>query len=124
MHDIIAASPTGDLTFLVTEFGKLFTPAGSRNWFRCQCDEMNLPHCSAHGLRKAGAAIAAQDGATLHRLMSVFGWLSLKQAELYTRAAQQKRITGEGDEAPHSGQRRNMNGRTHDHTVSHLDLTC
>jgi hypothetical protein len=24
--------------------------------------------------------------------MSVFGWVSLKQAELYTRAAQQKRI--------------------------------
>jgi hypothetical protein len=26
--------------------------------------------------------------------MSVFGWLSLKQAELYTRAAQQKRLAG------------------------------
>jgi hypothetical protein len=55
-------------------------------------NDAGLSHWSAHGLRKAGAAIAAENGAKPHQLMSVFGWLSLKQAELYTRAAQQKRI--------------------------------
>jgi integrase len=92
LQQILDASPTGDMTFLLTEFGEPYTAAGFGNWFRRQCDDAGLPHCSAHGLRKAGAAIAAENGATPHQLMSVFGWLSLKQAELYTRAAQQKRI--------------------------------
>lgn len=92
LQDIIDQSPTGDLTFLVNDLGRPFTAAGFGNKFRQWCDEAGLPHCSAHGLRKAGAAIAAQNGATPHQLMSVFGWMSLKQAELYTRAAQQKRL--------------------------------
>jgi len=47
---------------------------------------------TAHGLRKAGAVIAAHNGATLHQLMSIFGWQTLKEAERYTKAADQKRI--------------------------------
>ena len=34
LADIIAQSPTGDLTYLVTSYGKPFTPAGFGNWFR------------------------------------------------------------------------------------------
>lgn len=92
LQQIIDATPTGELTYLLTDFGKPYTAAGFGNWFRRQCNDADLPHCSAHGLRKAGAAIAAENGATPHQLMSVFGWLSLKQAALYTRAAQQKRM--------------------------------
>jgi hypothetical protein len=40
-----------------------------------------------HGLRKAGATIAAEGGATTHQLMAMFGWKSLDEAELYTREA-------------------------------------
>ena len=47
---------------------------------------------SAHGLRKAGAAIAAQNGATPHQLMSIFGWRTLQEAQRYTKAVDQKRI--------------------------------
>lgn len=43
-------------------------------------------------MRKAGAAIAAENGATAHQLMSIFGWLTLKQAEHYTKAAEQKKL--------------------------------
>jgi integrase len=92
LQKIIDTSPTGDLTFLVNDLGRPFTGDGFGNKMRQWCDEAELPHCSAHGLRKAGATIAAENGATVHELMSVFGWLSLKQAELYTRAAQQKRL--------------------------------
>jgi hypothetical protein len=42
----------------------------------------------AHGLRKAGAATAAENGATTQQLMAIFGWLTLKEAERYRRAAQ------------------------------------
>lgn len=91
---IIAASPCGELTFLITEFGKPYTPNGFGGWFRRRCDEAGLKNCSAHGVRKAGATIAAENGATPHQLMAIFGWTTLKQAEVYTRAASQKRLAG------------------------------
>jgi hypothetical protein len=43
-------------------------------------------------VRKAGAVIAAHKGATPHQLMAIFGWRTLKEAERYTKAAEQKRI--------------------------------
>jgi site-specific recombinase XerD len=92
LEPIIESSVTGTLTFLVTEYGKPFTAAGFGGWFRTRCDEAGLPHCSAHGLRKAGAARAAENGATPHELMAIFGWLSLKEAERYTAAAQRRRL--------------------------------
>jgi len=89
---IIEATPSSELTFLTTEYGKPFTAAGFGGWFRDRCDEAGLPHCSAHGLRKAGAARAAENGATAHELMAIFGWLTLKEAERYTAAAQRRRL--------------------------------
>ena len=89
LEKIIAASPCGDLTFLATAFGKPFTSAGFDNWFRDRCVEAGVPG-RAHGLRKAGAPIAAENGASSHQLMAIFRWSTLKQAEVYTRGAQQK----------------------------------
>jgi len=66
--------------------------AGFGNKFRQWCNEAGLHHCSAHGLRKAGATIAAENGATSQQLMAIFGWSSLSMAELYARAADQKRL--------------------------------
>jgi integrase len=86
------ASPSGHLAYLVTEFGRPFTANGFGNWFRRRCNEAGLPHCSAHGLRKAGAAIAAQNGASSHALMAIFGWETLKQAELYTKEVERKKL--------------------------------
>ena len=94
LQTIIDATPSGNLSFLVTQFGKPFTGAGFGNWFRRRCDEAGLPHCSAHGLRKAGATIAAENGASEHQLMAIFGWASPKQAAHYTKAAPQKVLAG------------------------------
>src|SRR5271166_1689754 len=92
LQRIISASPCGDLTFLVNDWKRPFTDAGFGNKFRQWCNEAGLHHCSAHGLRKAGATIAAENGATSQQLMAIFGWSSLKMAELYSRAADQKRL--------------------------------
>jgi integrase len=92
LQQIIAASPCGELTFLVNDLNRPFTEAGFGNKFREWCDQAGLRHCSSHGLRKAGATIAADNGATSQQLMAIFGWSSLKMAELYTRAANQKRL--------------------------------
>ena len=95
LAEIVAASPCGDLTFLVTSFGKPFTAAGFGNWWREQCTKAGLPECTAHGLRKAGAARAAQMGATVHQLMAIYDWSTIAQAEVYTRAADKKRLAGD-----------------------------
>jgi len=92
LHDVIEKSPTGDLTFLLTEHGCSFTAAGFGMWFRRRCDEAGLGNCSAHGLRKAGATIAAENGATPHQLMAIFGWRTLREAERYAQAARQHKI--------------------------------
>lgn len=90
LQRIIDASPCGDLTFLVTEFGRPFTSAGFGNRFRQWCDEANLKNCSAHGLRKAAAARLAELGATEHEIMAVTGHRTSKEVTRYTRAARQK----------------------------------
>lgn len=95
LQTVLDQTPTGNLSYIVTEFGKTFTSNGFGNWFRKRCDEAGLPKCSAHGLRKAGAAIAAENGATERQLMAIFGWSTMKEAARYTRAARQ-RILAEG----------------------------
>jgi integrase len=95
LADVIARSPTGDFTYLVTNYGKSFTAAGFGNWFRDRCNEAGLPHCSAHGLRKAGATIAAENGATDRQLMALYDWDTAVQANVYTAAADRKRLAGE-----------------------------
>lgn len=89
---VLERSPCGDLTFIVTEWGKPFGRAGFGNWFREQCDAAGLPNCSAHGLRKAGATIAAENGATIHELMAIFDWENPAQAKVYTDAADRKHL--------------------------------
>jgi integrase len=95
LKEAIDAAPSGNLTFLVTTFGKPFTSNGFGNWFRRRCDEAGLKGCSAHGLRKAGATIAADNGATEHQLMAIYGWETTKQAGVYTRKVNRKRLAGE-----------------------------
>ena len=95
LREIINTSRCGALTFLQTEYGKPFTPAGFGNWFRDRCDEAGLPNCTAHGLKKAGATIAAENGATTRQLMAMFDWDTPSMAEVYTRAAEKKRLAGE-----------------------------
>jgi integrase len=94
LQRIIDASPTGDLTFLVSQRGRPFAVSAFGNWFRTRCDEAGLPQCSAHGLREAGATIAAENGATEHQLMAIFGWATSKEAERYTKTAQRKKMAG------------------------------
>ena len=89
----LAANPSGHLAYLVTEWGRPYaSPNGFGLWFKRQCVAAGLPHYTAHGLRKAGATIAAENGATEHQLMAIYGWDSPKQAALYTKAVNRKRL--------------------------------
>jgi len=100
LQEVIDATPTKPrpeasvrhTTYLETFFGKPFTAKGFGTQFKRWCRLAGLGHCSAHGLRKAAATIAAERGATAHQLMAIFGWRSITQALVYTRAAEQKRL--------------------------------
>lgn len=86
----IEATRSGHLTFLVTSFGRPYTPAGFGNAMRDWCNQANLPHCSAHGLRKSTPTRMAERGATPHELMAITGHTTLEEVERYTRAAGKK----------------------------------
>jgi len=95
LQAIIDATPSGHLAYLTTQFGKPYTAAGFGNAFRDWCNKAGLPHCSAHGLRKAAAAMLAERGATEHQIMAITGHRSLSEVQRYTRAARQKLLAGE-----------------------------
>lgn len=107
LESIIDATPCGDLTWLISARGRPFSSASFGGWFRKRCNEAGLRHCSAHGLRKAGATIAAERGASERQLMAIFGWRSSKQATLYTRAANQQRLAGDAMRLLSDGQSEN-----------------
>jgi len=92
LKQALASVPRTNLTFLMTERGAPFTPAGFGNWFRDRCNEAGLPQCSAHGLRKAGATRLANAGCSTDQIKAMTGHKSLSEVARYTRAADQARL--------------------------------
>lgn len=86
LMNVIAATETGELAFIVSELGTPFTKESFGNWFRERCREADVQK-SAHGLRKLSATLSAEGGAPAHELMAQYGWTNIKQAEVYTRGA-------------------------------------
>lgn len=86
----IAATPvTGHMAFLVTAYGKPFTPPGFGIRFKEWCRAAGLPHCSAHGLRKAMARRMGELGATNLQIKAVGGWSNDREVAIYTESANQ-----------------------------------
>jgi integrase len=90
LREIIDASPTGDLTFIQTAFGRPFSEGGFGNRFRRWCDEAGLDGLSVHGLRKTAAAVLAQNGCTEQEIMAITGHSTSKEVIRYTRSAKQR----------------------------------
>lgn len=88
---IINATKTGDLAFIATQAGRPMTKASFGIWFGKACDAAGVPG-SAHGLRKAGATRAANNGATVAQLNAIYGWSGEKMAAHYTRSADRVRL--------------------------------
>lgn len=89
---VLGSVPRTNLTFLMTEKGAPFTPAGAGNWFREQCNLAKLSQCSAHGLRKAAATRLANAGCSSDQIKAITGHRSLAEVAHYTRAADQQRL--------------------------------
>jgi integrase len=91
LRKIIDATPSGHLTFLITELGRPFTAAGFGNWYRDRCNEAGLKHCSFHGLRKAAASRLADVGCDALEIAAITGHASLKEVQRYTETRDRKR---------------------------------
>lgn len=83
------------MTYLVTAKGKSFEPASFGNWFRRACNEAGLPHCSAHGLRKAMARRLAQSGVTHLQGRAVTGHKSDAMFSHYAASANREAMADE-----------------------------
>lgn len=94
LRRIIDASPTGDLTLIVGVNGRQMTKESFGNWFKDACKDAGVPG-SAHGLRKAGATRAAEQGATESQLEAIFGWTGGKMASHYTKTANREILARE-----------------------------
>lgn len=91
LQQTIDAGPTGDLTYLSTKRNTPWKKESFGTWFASACKAANVPG-RAHGLRKAGATIAAENGASDQQLMAIFGWTNPEQAAVYTRTASRARM--------------------------------
>jgi integrase len=88
----IEATKTGDLTLLITNYGRPFNKEGFGNWFRHSCREAGVPG-SAHGLRKAGAVRVAEGGAGEPHMNAIFGWKEgSRESAVYIRKARRAKM--------------------------------
>ena len=103
----IAATPMNDMTFLVTKYGKPFTPESFTSWFVDSAKEAGLPPKSTpHGLRKAGARRLAEAGCSAHQIKAITGHKTLAEVSLYTAAADQERLAEEAMKAVEESEKR------------------
>jgi site-specific recombinase XerD len=94
LQKTLDVGPTGDLAWCCGVRGAPYTAESFGNAFAEAAREAGIQK-SAHGVRKIAATVAAENGATAHQLMAIFGWLNIKQAEHYTREAERARLARE-----------------------------
>ena len=91
---VLRAGPIGELTYICGAGRKPMTKESFGNTFRKACRAAGIKK-SAHGVRKAGATRAANNGATVVQLEAIFGWTGGRMASLYTRSADRARLARE-----------------------------
>jgi len=92
LQQTLDAGPLGDLAFIAKKGGAPVTKKTLGNVFREACRAAGIVGKSAHGLRKAAATRAANNGATVAELEAIFGWSGGQMAALYTRSADRMRL--------------------------------
>lgn len=94
LQEALDAGPVGDLAFICNANGGPFTKESFGNAFSDACRKAGIRK-SAHGVRKAGATRAANNGATVAQLEAIFGWVGGNMAAHYTRSADRARLARE-----------------------------
>lgn len=89
----VSSVATGGTPIIITQYGLEFSPGGLSSWFADKIEAAGLPErCVAHGLRKSGLVDMAERGATAKEMQAMSGHKNLKELELYTDRANQKKL--------------------------------
>ena len=89
--------PPTQMVLLAREDGlKGYANESFGNLFRRWCADAELPHCAAHGLRKAGARRLAEVSATEFEVMSFLGHGTAREASRYVAAANRATLADSG----------------------------
>src|SRR5215467_3016775 len=83
LQEVLDATPSAHLTFLITQRGAPFAAKSFANAFRAWADEAGLQGFSAHGLRKGACRRLAEAGATAAEIQAWSGHLSLQEVQRY-----------------------------------------
>lgn len=92
LQHVIDNTPTGDLTFIITEYGRPRSVKGLGMWFSRAASSAGLQGLSAHGLRKTAATLLAEASGTESELKAAFGWTSNYESSRYTKKAKRKKL--------------------------------
>jgi len=93
LQAVLDATPSENLTFLVTATGKPYGGNAFSEQFRKWCDAAGLPQrCKPHGLRKAACRRLAEAGCSANEIMAISGHATMKELVRYTKAADQARL--------------------------------
>jgi integrase len=95
LAEILAAGPLGEMSIIASKKGQPLRKEVVGNLFKEACMAAGITGKSAHGIRKAAATRAANNGATVATLEAIFGWEGGQMAALYTKAADRKRLAAE-----------------------------
>jgi integrase len=93
----IAAGPTHLTQLIATRHGNPFKAETLGAFIRRAAKNAGLsPRCTAHGLRKAAIRRLAEHGATTKQIAAISGHKDLAMIELYTAAADRKKLAKAG----------------------------
>ncbi|MCV0384249.1 MAG: tyrosine-type recombinase/integrase [Erythrobacter sp.] len=79
----LEAGPIGDVLVLENNRGKAFTAKGFYNMVKRACIAAGLPHCSAHGLRKAAARRLRDANCSDEEGMAITGHKTVREYRRY-----------------------------------------
>ena len=94
LAETLAVGPIGTETFICGARGEPLTKESFGNYFRRACKAAGVPG-AAHGLRKAAATRAGENGVTHLQLQALFGWRGNKLPALYTQTADRARLAAD-----------------------------
>lgn len=97
LRDVLSATNLSEGTILKTIHGKPFSAKSitgrMQEWTRMAGLR---PGCTLHGLRKTLGKMLAEGGATTRQIMDTLGHTNIKYAELYSKEADQQRLSRDG----------------------------
>lgn len=97
LRDVLSASNLSEGTILKTIHGKEFSAKSITGRMQKWTRMAGLPPgCALHGLRRTLGKMLAEGGATTRQIMDTLGHTNIKHAELYSKEADQQRLSRDG----------------------------